>query len=334
MGICFTPEQVKSKGGTELLARQLEARMPKELMDNFQIIPSRVRTVDPEKVRIFWAHDLPGDPEADQALANGAWSRWHRSVFVSNWQQQAYLGHYGIPWDRALVLQNAVVPIQKVPAPDDKIRIIYSSTPHRGLHLLYPVFKKLQEIHPNIELVVFSSFKVYGWDERDQEFEPLFAQLRNDPAVKFTQGGDNDEVRAAVAQADIFAYPSIWMETSCLALMEAMTAGLICIHPNYGALYETGANWTMMYQWTPDNQKHCAQLHAALGSAITACDEMRAGTQGGNALASRLNSQAQYASAFYGWEMRQAQWRALLEAIVGEDRTIKAPDDGMFVYRA
>ena len=53
-------EMVKnSNGGTEQMLKGLHERVDKKLMDNFQIITSRVRWVDPDKKTILWLHDLP-----------------------------------------------------------------------------------------------------------------------------------------------------------------------------------------------------------------------------------------------------------------------------------
>jgi glycosyltransferase involved in cell wall biosynthesis len=41
----------------------------------------------------------------------------------------------------------------------------------------------------------------------------------------------------------IFAYPSIWEETFCISAVEAMAAGLYMFTTNYGALYETCAEF-------------------------------------------------------------------------------------------
>lgn len=48
-----------SKGGTELMAEGLEKYVDKELLSKFQIIPSRVRDINPDKIPILWLHDLP-----------------------------------------------------------------------------------------------------------------------------------------------------------------------------------------------------------------------------------------------------------------------------------
>ena len=54
----------KAKGGTELMYQGLMDRLPDYYKENFQIIPSRVRNLDPNKKKILWLHDLPMDPES------------------------------------------------------------------------------------------------------------------------------------------------------------------------------------------------------------------------------------------------------------------------------
>jgi hypothetical protein len=49
--------------------------------------------IDETKIRILWQHDLPGDPESEH-LKNGGHDRFHKIVFVSNWQMQQYINHY------------------------------------------------------------------------------------------------------------------------------------------------------------------------------------------------------------------------------------------------
>ena len=59
-------------GGTELMKYALESRLDKELLDEVQIVCSRVRALDESKISIFWAHDLPGDPESE-VLRDRGW---------------------------------------------------------------------------------------------------------------------------------------------------------------------------------------------------------------------------------------------------------------------
>ena len=56
--------------------------------------------------------------------------------------------------------------------------------------------------------------------------------------------------------ADVFLYPNIWKETSCIALIEAIKCGVLCIHPNYGALTEVSGGQTLTYDYSEDNNSN------------------------------------------------------------------------------
>jgi UDP-glucose:(glucosyl)LPS alpha-1,2-glucosyltransferase len=310
-----------SNGGTELMQRGLYARLPAELLDKFQIIPSRVRELDKTKYRILWLHDLPEDPESERALSNDGWKNYHRIVFVSYWQQQRYIDKYNIPWSKCVVMQNAIVPFEAHEKPKDKIRLIYTSTPHRGLTILFAVFNKLCETYDNIELDVYSSFKLYGWADRDEAFQPLFDQIKNHPKANYHGAVPNSEIREALKQSHIFAYPSIWPETSCLCLIEAMSAGLLCVHPAYGALPETAANWTLMYNTHESLNDHANVFY---GNMVEAIQVVKSGV-----VNLRLKSQVSYVNLFYDWDLRAAQWNHFLNSVLGEPLEEKE----VFIYR-
>jgi intein/homing endonuclease len=207
----------KALGGTELLAQRLYGTVSSELLDKFQIWFSRFREADydPAKFQIYYAHDLPLDPES-AFLADGGWKRFHKLIFVSNWQMNLYQIQYQIPFSRCEVMLNSITPIE-VPEikPAEKIKIGYWSTPHRGLNILIPVFCHLAEKYDNIELDVFSSFRLYGWEQRDEPYQNLFQQCIDHPRINYHGSVGNDVIRKYAAQAHIFALPSIWPETSC-----------------------------------------------------------------------------------------------------------------------
>lgn len=328
MPIAWNDISEKSNGGTELLGRKLESVINKTLLDEFQIIPSRLKTeLDETKLRIFWAHDMPDDPESAH-LASGGWRKYHRLVFVSHWQMQAYIQKFEIPWSRCQVLLNAVVPLVPNPERDNTtIRLIYHSTPHRGLNILAPVFDKLCETHQDIHLDVFSSFNLYGWKESDKNFKEVFAALEKNPQVTNHGTVSNDVIRAFLENAHVFAYPSTWQETSCLCLIESMSAGLLCVHPTLGALPETAANWTMQYQWDETPNKHAGIFYQSLDTAINLMRENLSKTQG------QLSSQRAYTNVFYSWDLRKMQWEAFLSSLLEEPRAFEQ-EKQYFTYRA
>ena len=221
-----------SKGGTELMAQRMVDNIDPELLKQFNIIHSRVEEIDDSKPNILVLHDLPNDPASEHLKDPESRKRFSKLVFVSHWQQQYYNLVLGIPFEEGIVMPNAIKPIDSDRNrfyKNEKIRLIYHTTPHRGLELLIPVYKKLQESFDNIHLDVYSSFDIYGWGERDQQYQKLFEECNNNEGITYHGAVSNDEVREALKYSHIFAYPSIWPETSCLALIEAMSAENICV---------------------------------------------------------------------------------------------------------
>jgi UDP-glucose:(glucosyl)LPS alpha-1,2-glucosyltransferase len=218
----------EANGGTELMNRALYERVDKGLLDQFFISKSRVRRVDPDKKNILWLHDLWADPEVQHLKNEKSRERFARLVFVSNYQLGTYNMGLGVPYNQSIVLRNAIDPIPDVwsTKPKDQVRLIYHTTPHRGLQILVPVMEKLSEFYGDkIHLDIFSSFEAYGWKERDEPYKELFERAKAHPQMTYHGFQPNHVVRDALRQSHIFAYPNIWVETSCIAAIEAMSAG-------------------------------------------------------------------------------------------------------------
>lgn len=330
MGIEVNEISQKSNGGTELMLRGLQMRLDPALVEAFQIIPSRVRELDEKKIRVLWLHDLPGDPESEH-LKNGGHERFHLLVFVSNWQMQQYIQYYNIPWSKCIVIENVIEPTNPVliEKPTNKIKLIYHTTPHRGLEILVPVFEKLCEKHKDIELDVFSSFKIYGWEQRDEPYKRLFERCEQHPQINYHGTVSNMEVRKAVAKAHIFAYPSIWLETSCLSLMEAMSSECVCVHPNFGALYETAGGTTVMYQWSEDPNHHAGIMYAHLDNVIQAIRDKN------ETLSNVVKIQKSYADLRYSWNRVTNVWHDVLKGLQERfpDEESRGLPQAVFHYR-
>jgi UDP-glucose:(glucosyl)LPS alpha-1,2-glucosyltransferase len=310
-----------AKGGTELLQERLyNGSVPRELLEKFQIVFSRVRELDDQRFRVFYAHDLPGDPESE-FLQDGGWNKFHKLVFVSNWQMQEYIERYNIPWSHCEVIENSIVPL--TPDKDDtkkNIHICYTSTPHRGLHILYAAFEALAKKYDNVTLDVFSSFKLYGWEQRDEQYRDLFDKLDAHPNVNNYGTMSNEHIRDYLSKmGDIFAYPSIWPETSCLCLMEAMSAELMCIHSNFGALPDTAAGFTYMYQFDENEDRHATKLYHILDGAIQHYKD--------EDVVNKRRFAKMYVDNRFHSTLAAQKWESLLSRIVAQnpDKTITEP---------
>jgi len=318
-----------AKGGTELMKFRLEETLEPDLLDKFQIFVSRVHEeLSENHVRVLWLQDLAGDPESEH-LKNGGWNKFHRLVFSSHWQMRGYIERYNIPWSKCAVIRNGIMPIDFTEKKrDGKIKLVYTPTPHRGLNILYSVFDKLSQEMNDIELDVFSSFKLYGWDDRDKPFQELFKRLEDHPKINYHGTVPNEELRNHLVNAHIFAYPSTWQETSCLCLMEAMSAGLFCVHSNFGALPETAANWTYMYQMQDELNVHASIFYSVLKSAI---EDVR--TMDDASYNSKIRTQKAYTDVFYNWELLKMQWESLLLSLKDESTAIPKTSGQLFEYR-
>jgi glycosyltransferase involved in cell wall biosynthesis len=301
------------KGGTELMAARIFSDVNQSLLDNFQIIHSRFADcdLDPKKKKILVVHDLPNDPMYE-TLSNGGWEQFDKIVFVSYWQQQMFKAYRGVPYAAGTVIRNAIKPIETHEKPDDKIRLIYFSTPHRGLDLLYAAFNQLAKEYDNIELNVFSSFGLYGWPENDKPYHELFDKLRAHKKINYYGSVSNDRIREELKKNHILAYPSTWEETSCLTLIEAMSAGLFCVHSSLGALPETSFGMTAMYDFHEDPHVHANRFYVELKSAI----ELYQNANRRRSIYQRLTNDKVIADFHHSWDVRKLEWNNLLKRLL------------------
>jgi glycosyltransferase involved in cell wall biosynthesis len=336
MGIERNEISVNAYGGTEIMRDLLEKNLDTELLSNFQIIMSRPRELQDDKIRIFQAHDLAQDPESNKFRDASFREMFHKFVFISNWQYSQYQLIHGIPYDtKSIVLESGIIPafgalnVEDIHRQKDKdiIRIVYTSTPQRGLSILIPVFEAIAEKYDNIHLDVFSSFKIYGWDDADKQYEPLYNRIRNHPKMTYHGFVSNDMLKEHLNKSHIFAYPCIWTETSCRAMLEAMSAGLVCVHPNYGALYETSGGLNIMYQGDFNNVNNHANIFAShLNAAINFVKN--------NEHLNMIRFNKTYVDSRYSMIRIKNQWESMLNDLLKqyptkESRTKKE----VFVYK-
>ena len=299
-----------ANGGTEIFMRFLyDGTIPRDLIKEAQIIPARVRDLQEDKLRILTLHNLAEDPESAPLKDESFRNKFHKIVFISNWQMQQYMNVLNIPYtDKLTVIESGSenIDVDINNKPDDVINIVYSSTPQRGLNILIEVFNKLCETHKNIRLHVHSSFKIYGWDEYDKQFEVLYEKCRNNPQIIYHGYTPHAELKAALKNYHILAYPCIWQETQCRVLIESMSAGLMCVHPNFGALWDTSGGLNFTYQGDQDINKHANIFYDELNKAILT-------------LSSKKPDMNQYLSfvksyADFRWSTQKAhfQWQKLL----------------------
>ena len=299
-------------GGTELMMDRIMNGVPKELLDEFVIIPQRIRDehMDNDKKKILWLHDLADDPESAHLRDPKSRERFDKFVFPSNWALWDFHQKLGVPYEDSIVIKNAIEPIPVHEKPKDgKLKIIYFSTPHRGLNIVESVVRYMEQQRDDFEVDVYSSFKLYGRDEQDElpEFKDLYGRLEELKTVNYHGTVPNDEIRKVLPETHILSYPSTYLETSCLVAIEAMAAGCLAVLPNYGALPETCKEFAVMYPWEPSDAMHAATHYQYLNNALD--------TFWAEGLQSILTMQSTYYNYFYDIRMIVGAWEMLLKSL-------------------
>jgi glycosyltransferase involved in cell wall biosynthesis len=318
MTIEFDEFSKKSLGGTEIIKYGLQGRLPPELLSKFQIIADRFDYLDETKIRLYWSH-LDAEQSKQmleylnkkntEPLANGGWNKFHKIVFISHHQMENWIKTYDIPRSHCVVMKYALDPIELREKPTDKIVLIHHSNPQRGLSLLVNVFEKLCEEYDNIELKVHSSWKIYNMNTQESDYtkSDLYQRLEKHPKIKNIGYLPNDELKKSLASSHIFAYPNVMVETFCLSLLEAMSAGCLCVHPNFGCLPETASNWTIMYPYHEKIIPHEERFYQELKKAIDIVNTQK--TQ------EHLKKQKEYVDYLFNWERRTQDWIDLLTSL-------------------
>lgn len=281
-----------ASGGTEIIKNELQKRLPQELLSKFQIICDRVGNLKQDKIRLFWVHNTPEQElklnfasPCSKIFENIGWKKFSKIIFISQNQRDKFISKYNIPYSHCTIIPYGINPIPLKEKPKDKITLIYHSTPYRGLKLLMNVFSKLCKEYNNIELKVFSSYKIHGLNDNQQIYENSadYYRMERHPKIKNIGCVSNEQIREELSNSHIFAYPNIYEETFCLSLLEAMSAGCLCIHPNYGCLKETASNWTTIYDYHENEYEHQQIFYKYLKNCYRHCKYSRSSKTSSNA---------------------------------------------------
>lgn len=315
MGLVYDPVSKNASGGTELMFRGLEARLSADLASKISIGRAVMLFHQDPTIRIYWCHNLPGQMNISEVSENrimheqNRWQFMDRIVFVSEWQKQRYIDHWKLTEDdlkRVHVLENAITPIVPHQKPKDgPIKLIYTSVPERGLGLLYHVFNELAEKY-NIELDVYSSYKIYGIPHADNVHRNVIELCKAHPKINYNTSVPNAEIHKALESAHIFAYPCSFLETSCIAMIEAMSAKCLCVHPDIAGLPETANGHTNMYEHKRIPRDHYLAFKEALENAII---QYQAGD------IDHLQAQKEYVDEKYSWDNRIIQWEDYIKGL-------------------
>jgi glycosyltransferase involved in cell wall biosynthesis len=295
------------KGGTEILVDTL-----KENLD-FSGINLIVSICRPELIVPGQKNVLLQELSYDQDNVQGMRSPTFVDavdcfVYDSHWCYEKFREKFNAPPWKSVIIKNATTAFEIKPKPKGKLKLIYTSTPWRGLHVLLKAFRLLNR--DDIELDVYSSTVIYGPAFAQSvagQFDQLFEELEKTPGINVKGYAPNQEIRTALEDAHIFAYPSTFEETSCISAIEAMCAGCQAVVTNYGALFETCGEYGEFVCYDNDHDRLAQNYAIVLNRVID--------NYWSEQNQERLLEQTEFYNKNWTWEKRFIQWQNLLNKI-------------------
>jgi len=307
---------MEPRGATEIQMEMLNKHVSKDLLDQVQIctsIPGKV-PIDPNKLNILWQKNSWDQGNLQPFFNNKERHKeydWY--VFNSHWNYEKFRYFFDIPTEKCVVIKNGIekFPKRKIYKKGELIKLIHHCTPWRGLNL---VLRAMQEIEdPNITLDIYSSSQVYGSEfnsVHDKQFEPLYEQAKKLPNVNYIGYKPNEYILEKMPSYDMFIYPSIFEETSCVSALEALASGVHVVTNNFGALYETCAEWPVYINYSRDYERMAVDTANAVKVAANYLHE--------DYIQEHLEEQQKFYKRFYNWEKKGAEWSGFLKGALIE----------------
>jgi len=303
------------KGGTELQFEYLKKHVDPKLLDQFEIctsVPEKI-PLSLNKINILWqknSWDQGNLISWFQDKSNHDKYDWY--VFNSNWNFEQFTKKFKLPTEKCLVIKNGIENIEPVPTiykKGEPVKIIHHCTPWRGLSVLLGAMQLVK--NPLISLDVYSSTEVYGkafHDHNDHHYHDLYNQAKKLPNVNYIGYKPNEYIKEHLKDYQLFVYPSIWEETSCISLLEAMSAGLYCVTTNYGALYETGAEFPMYVPYSNDYMSLAKKFAGGIEMAALSLEDPN--------IIEHLKMQKKFVNYFYDWKIKGNAWNRFLKGAI------------------
>jgi glycosyltransferase involved in cell wall biosynthesis len=195
---------------------------------------------------ILWnqhAHDQPATFNLRNPEVRAGWD-W--IVNVTDLHSRLMTQRYGLDPAKVSFIKNAMGhPFERLfESPEDLQRaksgppiLAFTSTPFRGLDLLLYVFPLILAEFPDARMHIYSSMTIY--QDKNDAYTALYNACRALPGCMYVGSINQPRLAAELRRAAVLAYTNTFAEMACVAVMEAMSAGLHVVTSDLGALSDT-----------------------------------------------------------------------------------------------
>lgn len=219
----------------------------------------------------LWLHDVNLGPDAEPFM-----NVPDKVIGLTNWHSNHLQKLYNIDKNKMTVIPNGVnldrFPLEKWN--HDPNKLIYSSSPDRGLDQLLSMWPYMKKRYSDLELHIY-----YGWhmiDKIIEHYREMGVNQQSDHLKHFKTkimhqidflGGEeagiyqhgrvNQDVLAeAMMGSNIWPYPTTFSETFAITAIEMQAAGVIPVTSNLAALTETVAPYYEKLDGWPANNDY------------------------------------------------------------------------------
>lgn len=192
----------------------------------------------------LWAHDLISAGAENHA-------NYEKMLCLTPFHKRYAMARQGIPEHKIHLTRNGIKPERfykqdmidqgdayQAPLKNPN-KIVFPSSPDRGLDRAMRVLDRVRETHPDIELHVFYGFdnmRKFGQGARADQLE---AMVKERPWVKYHGFTQQDELIRHFKEAAIWLHPCDFIETSCITAMEMLLSGVYPVTRKLGGLMDT-----------------------------------------------------------------------------------------------
>jgi glycosyltransferase involved in cell wall biosynthesis len=199
------------------------------------------------RTRMLWMHDTDCADRLTPARAEPI----DHVLCLSRWHDRHLRGMYPFIADKLRRIRNGVVPELYAAAEGEerKQRLVYTSSPDRGLDVLLELWPRIREQVPD---AVFAHCYTAVYDAIAEQqpalrdFRDKIARLDEQDGVQVLPALPQPELARLMRTSLVWAHPSwsgpadqVFNETFCIGAVEAQAAGCVVVASEWGALKET-----------------------------------------------------------------------------------------------
>lgn len=256
------------------------------------------------RLKLFWAHDFSYGNDTPELRLH--LNKADKILLLSEWARRYWLQCYpGFNEGKLHVTRNGI-DVSRFAQKPTKIgkKMIYTSSPVRGLDVLLGLMPRLKAEIPDLLLEVFFGFDFWEKVANGKDLDlirNLKDELAHTPGVVFRGRVPVKDLHTAFAEASVWVYPTGYFETFCTSALEAQAWACWPVTTDLGALSTTVRYGSKI---TPPNTS--AQYQDAFVTEIKKVFEGK--------YANESSKGREWVLANCGWDMVAREWQTMIDS--------------------